>query len=98
LYEYWERFKRFCDSCPQHQINDQLVIQYFYEGLLPNDRGMIDAPSGGALVDKTPTQAMTLISNTAQNSHLFNTRSNLVTRRANKVNTIQHQLAALTLS
>ena len=22
LYEYWERFKRLCSSCPQHQIND----------------------------------------------------------------------------
>lgn len=89
LYEYWERFKRLCSSCPQHQINDQLLIQYFYEGLLPNDRGMIDAANGGALVDKTPTQAMTLICNMAQNSQQFNTRSDLVTGRVNEIDTIQ---------
>lgn len=55
LHEYWERFKQLCASCPQHQISDQLLIQYFYEGLLPMDRRMIDAASGGVLVNKTPT-------------------------------------------
>ncbi|XP_024039448.1 probable disease resistance protein At1g61310 [Citrus clementina] len=31
LYDYWERFKKLCASCPHHQISDQLLIQYFYE-------------------------------------------------------------------
>ena len=30
LYEYWERFKRFCASCPHHQISESLLIQYFF--------------------------------------------------------------------
>ncbi|GJW62742.1 uncharacterized protein Tco_0112077, partial [Tanacetum coccineum] len=68
LYEYWERFKQLCASCPQHQVTDQLLIQYFYEGLLIMDRNMIDAGSGRALVHKTPTEARTLISNMAGNS------------------------------
>ena len=68
LYEYWERFKRLCASCPHHQISDQLLIQYFYEGLLSMDRSMIDAASGGALVDLTPVAAKNLISNMAANS------------------------------
>ena len=46
LYDYWERFKKLCASCPHHQISDQLLIQYFYEGLLPMDMSMIDAASG----------------------------------------------------
>ncbi|XP_012435389.1 uncharacterized protein LOC105762011 [Gossypium raimondii] len=66
LYEYWERFKRLCASCPQHQISEQLLVQYFYEGLTPQDRRMIDAASGSALVDKTPEQARNLIANMAQ--------------------------------
>jgi len=53
VYEYWERFKRLCTSFPYHQINEQLLIQYFYEGLMAIDRQMIDAASGGVLVDKT---------------------------------------------
>ncbi|KAL2907042.1 DNA damage-inducible protein 1 [Bienertia sinuspersici] len=83
LYEYWERFKRLCASCPQHQISDQLLIQYFYEGLLPNDRGMIDAASGGALVDKTPTQAKELISNMAQNTQQHSVRNDV--KRVNEI-------------
>ncbi|XP_056695527.1 uncharacterized protein [Spinacia oleracea] len=92
LYEYWERFKRLCSSCPQHQISDQLLIQYFYEGLLPTDRGMIDASSGGALVDKTPTQARALISNMAQNTQQHGTRNDV--KRVNGVDLsgIQNQL------
>ena len=74
LHEYWERFKKLCSSCPHHQISDQLLIQYFYEGLFPMDRSMVDAASGGALVDKTPDQARHLISNMAANSQQFGTR------------------------
>ncbi|XP_073061762.1 uncharacterized protein [Primulina eburnea] len=47
LYEYWERFKKLCDNCPQHHIPEQLLVQYFYEGLSIFDRIMIDAASGG---------------------------------------------------
>ena len=67
LYEYWERFKRLCASCPHHQISKQLLIQYFYEGLIPMDKSMIDATSSGVLVDKTPIEAMSLIANMAAN-------------------------------
>ena len=57
LHEYWERFKKLCSSCPHHQISDQLLIQYFYEGLIPMDRYLVDAASGGALSEKTPVAA-----------------------------------------
>ncbi|KAJ9179088.1 hypothetical protein P3X46_010912 [Hevea brasiliensis] len=58
LYEYGERFKKLCASCPHHQISEQLLIQYFYEGFLPMDHSMIDAASGGALVNKTPDEQL----------------------------------------
>jgi hypothetical protein len=45
-------FEQLCIQCPHHQIPDQLLIQYFYEGLMPTDRSIIDAACGGALVDK----------------------------------------------
>ncbi|CAJ2642326.1 unnamed protein product [Trifolium pratense] len=78
LFEYWERFKQLVSSCPQHQISEQLLIQYFYEGLLPMDRNILDAASGGALVDKTPAAAKALIENMSLNSQQFTTRSNSV--------------------
>ncbi|KAH9781478.1 Endonuclease [Citrus sinensis] len=86
LYEYWERFKQLCASCPQHHISDQLLIQYFYEGLSLMDRSMIDAASGGVLVNKTPTQARELISNMAANAQQFGSRQDLTSRKVNEVN------------
>ncbi|XP_071727156.1 uncharacterized protein [Rutidosis leptorrhynchoides] len=91
LYEYWERFKQLVASCPQHQISEQLLIQYFYEGLLPSDRSIIDAASGGALVHKTPTQARTLISNMAANSQQFGMRQDCATKTVSQVNSSYNQ-------
>ena len=68
LYEYWERFKKLCIKCPQYQISEQLLIQYFYEGLLFRDRSIINIASGGALVNKTPRAAWELIEGMAENS------------------------------
>ncbi|CAN6566342.1 unnamed protein product [Malus baccata var. baccata] len=68
---YYERFKSLVASCPQHQMKDELLLQYFYEGLLPIERQMLDASAGGALVDKTPTAAKMLISNRALNAQQY---------------------------
>ncbi|CAN6687778.1 unnamed protein product [Malus baccata var. baccata] len=68
---YYERFKSLVASCPQHQMKEELLLQYFYEGLLPIERQMVDASAGGALVDKTPTAAKTLIANRALNTQQY---------------------------
>ncbi|XP_052725945.1 uncharacterized protein LOC128194397 [Vigna angularis] len=78
LYEYWERFKTLCASCPHHQIPEQLLIQYFYEGLNNMDRGMIDAACGGALGDITPAEARPLIEKMASNSQQFSNRNDAI--------------------
>jgi hypothetical protein len=87
LAEYWERFKQLVSSCPQHQITEQLLIQYFYEGLQPMDWNILDAASGGALIDKTLAAAKTLIENMSLNSQQFATRNNYVnqTKGVNKI-------------
>ncbi|XP_024038262.1 uncharacterized protein LOC112097310 [Citrus clementina] len=87
LYKYWERFKQLYASCPQHQIYDQLLIQYFYEGLSLMDMSMIDTTSGGVLVNKTPTQARELISNMAVNAQQFGSRQDPTSRKVNEVKT-----------
>ncbi|CAN6704235.1 unnamed protein product [Malus baccata var. baccata] len=68
---YYERFKSFVASCPQHQMKEELLLQYFYKGLLPLERQMLDASAGGALVDKTPMAAKILISNQALNAQQY---------------------------
>ncbi|CAN6695216.1 unnamed protein product [Malus baccata var. baccata] len=68
---YYERFKSLVASCPQHQMKEELLLQYFYEGLLPLERQMLDASAGGALVDKTPMAAKILIVNQALNAQQY---------------------------
>ncbi|CAN6723512.1 unnamed protein product [Malus baccata var. baccata] len=99
---YYERFKSLVASCPQHQMKEELLLQYFYEGLLPIERQMLDASAGGALVDKTPTAAKTLISNRALNAQQYEgvgQRSNPRQHQVNEVSAItelQNQMANLT--
>ncbi|KAL0453964.1 UNVERIFIED_CONTAM: hypothetical protein Slati_1374500 [Sesamum latifolium] len=42
-----KKFKHLVESCPHHQIPDQLLIQYFYEGLSETNRSLVNAASGG---------------------------------------------------
>ncbi|XP_027067697.1 uncharacterized protein [Coffea arabica] len=81
LHEYWERFKQLCASCSHHQIPDQLSIQYFYKGLSTTDRKIINAASGGALVNKTPTEARRIISSIAANGQQFGERQDYDPRK-----------------
>ena len=81
LYEYWERFKKLCAICPHHQISEQLLLQYFYEGLSNMERSMIDAASGGALGDMTPAEARNLIEKMTSNSQQFSARSDVIVIR-----------------
>ncbi|CAN6552365.1 unnamed protein product [Malus baccata var. baccata] len=68
---YYERFKTLVASCPQHQMKEELLLQYFYKGLLPIEHQMLDTSAGGALVDKTPMAAKTLITNQALNAQQY---------------------------
>jgi recombinational DNA repair protein RecR len=49
------------------------------------DRSIIDAASGGALVDKTPEAVRQLISNMAANSKQFGTRRDFSNKQVNEV-------------
>ncbi|RDX95396.1 hypothetical protein CR513_22096, partial [Mucuna pruriens] len=66
------------------------------------DRSMIDAASGGALMDKTPTTTRLLISNMASNTQQFKVRGGTSTsRNVSEVNTfdsqrLENQLTELT--
>ncbi|XP_054785903.1 uncharacterized protein LOC129292363 [Prosopis cineraria] len=61
-------------------------------GLLPTDRWFVDVATSGALVERTPTDAMNLISKMAQNSQQFKTRANQAIKRVNEIQTPQYDL------
>ncbi|RDX72760.1 hypothetical protein CR513_47705, partial [Mucuna pruriens] len=91
LHKYWERFNKLCATCPHHQISEQLLLQYFYEGFLMMEWSMIDAASGGALMDKTPMVARHLISNMVGNMQQFGVQGGAGTSRVvSKVSTFDN--------
>ncbi|RDX95317.1 hypothetical protein CR513_22176, partial [Mucuna pruriens] len=93
LHEYWERFNKHCATCPHRQISEQLLIQYFYKGLLMMDRSMIDAANRGALMDKTPPAARHLISNMASNTQQFGIKGLSQSRMLIELTSLVRQLA-----
>ncbi|CAN6681923.1 unnamed protein product [Malus baccata var. baccata] len=83
--DYYERFTHLVASCPNHQISEHLLIQYFYEGLCGTDRIMLDAASGGAFMDKTLINAKALLKNIAGNTRQFGGRDELPFKKVNEV-------------
>ncbi|KAM2013095.1 hypothetical protein ACFX1T_024846 [Malus domestica] len=83
-------------------MKKELLLQYFYEGFLPIERQMLDASAGGALVDKTPMAAKTLIVNRALNAQQYEgvgKKDNPRQQQVNEVSVIselQKQMANLT--
>ncbi|KAM1104808.1 hypothetical protein ACFX19_013341 [Malus domestica] len=69
-------------------MKEELLLQYFYEGLLPIERQMLDASAGGALVDKTPTATKTLISNRALNAQQYEGVGQMSNPRPHQVNEV----------
>ncbi|RDY02039.1 hypothetical protein CR513_14558, partial [Mucuna pruriens] len=89
LHEYWESF------APHVHTTKSM------SSLMMMDRSMIDAASGGALMDKTPTTTRHLISNMASNTQQFGTRGTITPRMVNEIGTIdnprlENQLTELT--
>ncbi|KAM2008522.1 hypothetical protein ACFX16_003401 [Malus domestica] len=84
-------------------MKEELILQYFYVGLLPIERQMLDASARRALVDKTSTAAKTLIFNRALNAQQYEGVGQRSTPRQQQVHEvsaiskIQSQLANLTL-
>ncbi|KAM2745977.1 hypothetical protein PS2_021630 [Malus domestica] len=69
-------------------MKEVLLLQYFYEGLLPIERQMLDASEGGALVDKTSTATKTLIANRALNAQQYEGVGQRSTPRQHQVNEV----------
>ncbi len=61
LYDAWERYKDLQRECPHHGIEDWLLVQNFYNGLLPFIKSIVDLAAEGDLMEKTVTQALKLL-------------------------------------
>jgi len=70
-------------------------IQFFYDGLNPNIKIIIDAAAGGALIGKEYDEAYELLEEMASNSYQWQSDQPMPTKVA-RVHEIDAQLALLT--
>ncbi|KAE8665021.1 ocs element-binding factor 1-like [Hibiscus syriacus] len=89
------------EICGIKQKDTETLHEYWNDSndlLLPMERKMMHAASGGAIVNKTPHDARELISIKASNSQQFGFRQDTSLRRVNEVgsSSIEHQLSHLT--
>ncbi|XP_061368578.1 uncharacterized protein LOC133311545 [Gastrolobium bilobum] len=69
LYESWDRFKQLLWRCLNHGIPEWIQMETFYYGLSGKTRDIVDASSGGALLDKTYTKAYDILERMAYNNY-----------------------------
>jgi len=58
IYEAWESYKGLIRKVSHHGLPTWLEIQFFYNGLTPNTKMVIDAVAGGALMGKERDEAL----------------------------------------
>ena len=58
--EVWERLQDYIHACPHHGMEIWLMLQNFYEGLMPMSKRHIDATARVAFLSLTITNAMAL--------------------------------------
>ena len=82
LYEAWERYKELLRKCPHHGLPLWLQVQTFYNGLTSQNRTIVDAASGGALMCKTEEEAYELLERMATNNYLWSSERQMPEKSA----------------
>ena len=80
FFEYWSRFQDLLAKCPNHQIPPEHLVQYFYNGLMPQDADMLTAATNGSLEDMEPASAWELIQRFALNRQHISVRDTRAVR------------------
>ncbi|XP_016185279.1 uncharacterized protein LOC107626900 [Arachis ipaensis] len=97
LYEYWERFRKLLDACPNHMLDTQVLLGYICQGMREQDRTLLDTSSNGSLSKyKTAEEAWQLIIDLAESNQHMKRRVNRP-RTVNEVST-SSEATALTQS
>ena len=59
--------QEYVSACPHHGMEDWLLVQNFYHGLVPLDRSHLDAVAGGAFFSLSVADAKILIKKMVSN-------------------------------
>ena len=73
LYQCWERFKEMLNICPHHGFETWRLVSYFYEGLTPQSRQVVEMMCNGEFRDKSPEDALDYLEHIAENAQHWDT-------------------------
>ena len=63
----WEHFQEYILDCPYHGMEDWLLMQGFYHGLIQKAHEQLDATAEGTFMSLTLRKAKTLMKKIASN-------------------------------
>jgi len=61
ILEAWECFQDYITDCPHHGMEEWLLMQTFYHGLIPKSHEQLDATTEGSFMLLTPRKARSLM-------------------------------------
>ena len=70
IYSAWKRFKELQRQCLHHGLPEWMISQIFYNGLMDENRNIVNAASGGKWMDKTAREAITLLEELASQGYM----------------------------
>ncbi|KAL6556124.1 hypothetical protein OROGR_005412 [Orobanche gracilis] len=72
FYECWERFNDLILKCPHHGFEIWRLVKYFYDGLTPNNRQLVQSMHGGIFLHLIGDEAWNALENLSINSQQWN--------------------------
>ncbi|KAL6579505.1 hypothetical protein OROMI_009721 [Orobanche minor] len=70
--ECWERFNDLILKCPYHGFETWRLVKYFYDGLTPNNRQLVQSMHGGRFLHLIGDEAWNALENLSNNSQQWN--------------------------
>ena len=68
FYSCWERHMEALNACPHHGFDTWLLVTYFYNGISPSMKQLLETMCGGDFLSKNPEEALDFLSYVAEAS------------------------------
>ena len=68
FYQCWERYMEALNACPHHRFNTWLLVSYFYDGISPSMKQLLETMCGGDFLSKNPEEAFEFLNYVAEAS------------------------------
>jgi hypothetical protein len=95
--EAWERLQDYIAACPHHGMEEWLIIQSFYHGLIRSAREHIDAAAGGSFFALSIEEAHKLVEKMASNQSWNEERTQTRTCKVHQLKEVDMLIAKIDL-